>query len=207
MSTRDRLLQATRQLAAERGAAKLTTKTVAQRAGVSEATLFKYFPSKDDLLLAVVREQLPAVHEATAVDQAGTGTVQGRLEHIAHAALDYYAALIPLSSLILADTRLLARQRTLWEGLPGPRGPFENVAAYVRAEQRLGRIDPDRDPLALASLLLGPCLQRTYLQTLLGTPLLPFEEDNFVERLVATLLTGAAPAAVPSRPLSVEGRE
>jgi AcrR family transcriptional regulator len=206
MATRDRLLDATRQLAAEWGAAKLTTKTVAQAAGVSEATLFKHFPTKDDLLLAVVREHVPAFHAATAVEQAGTGPLHERLEQIARAALAHYAALIPLSSLVLADAHLLARQRPFWDGLPGPRGPYENVAAYLRAEQRLGRVSPDRDPLALASLLLGPCFQWAYLTALLGAPPLPMDEDHFVRQLVANLLAGAAPAEGESGPRSEKER-
>lgn len=198
MPTRDRLLDATRRLAADRGSARLTTKTVAQAAGVSEATLFKYFPTKDDLLLAVVREHVPAFHAATSLDQAGTGTFAERLEEIARAALSHYTALLPLSSLVLADAQLLARQRPFWEGQPGPRGPYQNVAAYLRAEQQVGRIAADQDPLVLAALLLGPCFQRAYLTALLGTSPLPLDEEQFAHQIAASLLAGAAPRERPT---------
>jgi AcrR family transcriptional regulator len=199
MSTRERLLHAARRLATERGAARLTTRAMAEAAGVSEATLFKHFPTKDDLLLAVVREHLPAFQAATSVEQAGTGTIQERLELIARAALAHYAAMIPLSSLVLADTGLLERQRPFWEGTPGPRGPYEHVAAYLRAEQRLGRIAPDRDPLILAVLLLGPCFQWAYLKLLLGAPPLPVDEGYYIQQVVAALLEGASPSNRPPR--------
>jgi AcrR family transcriptional regulator len=205
MGTRDRLLSATHQLAAERGAARLTTKTIAEAAGVSEATLFKYFPTKDDLVLAVVREHLPAFHAATAVEQAGNGTLHERLAEVARAAIAHYAAMIPLSTLVIADAQLLARQRPFWEGTPGPRGPFENVSTYLRAEQKIGRIAADRDPLALAALLVGACFQWAYLKGLLGTPPLPIGEDEYVQRLADALLAGAAPFNEGSRNSAEEG--
>ncbi len=195
--TRQRLLVAARQLALERGAARLTTKTIAYAAGVTEATLFKYFPTKDDLLLAVVREHLPAFRAATAAEQAGTRTVQEHLEAVAHAALDYYRALVPLSALVLSDARLLDQQRTALAGTPGPRGAYEHVAEYLAAEQRLDRIHTDRDPLTLAALLLGPCFQWASLCLLLGAPPLPLDEQQFVRQLVGTFLGGAAPSPPP----------
>jgi AcrR family transcriptional regulator len=204
LSTRQRLLGATYQLALERGAARLTTKAVAHAAGVTEATLFKYFPTKDDLLLAVVRERLPAFKATTAIEQAGTRTVQWHLQAIAHAALDYYRALVPLSALILANAHLLERQRTVLSGTPGPRAAYEHVATYLAAEQRLGRIHPDRDALALAALLLGPCFQWASLCLLLGAPPLPLGEPQFVQRLVRTLLDGAAPVPT-ARPAAARG--
>lgn len=55
--TRERLLDAARDLLARRGAAG-TIEEIAERADVSRATFFNYFPTKDDLLTALYRRHM-----------------------------------------------------------------------------------------------------------------------------------------------------
>ncbi|NIC43067.1 TetR/AcrR family transcriptional regulator [Aquabacterium sp. A08] len=61
------LLDAALDLFVEHGYAATRVEAVAQRAGVSKGTLFRYFPSKEDLFKAVVRQHLagriPEWHE------------------------------------------------------------------------------------------------------------------------------------------------
>ena len=52
-ASRDAILAATRQAIAERGPEKLTMSAVANTAGVSRPTLYRWFPTKDDLLAAI----------------------------------------------------------------------------------------------------------------------------------------------------------
>lgn len=59
--TRLRLLDATRHLFAERGAAGATIEDIADLAGVSRATVFNYFPSKDDLIVALHASHMDAL--------------------------------------------------------------------------------------------------------------------------------------------------
>jgi AcrR family transcriptional regulator len=49
IATRHAILDATSQLARDRGITKITTRDVAQRAGVSTGTLYQYFPSRESL--------------------------------------------------------------------------------------------------------------------------------------------------------------
>lgn len=55
--TRDRILDAAAAVFGELGARGATTRRIAAAAGVNEVTLFRYFPSKHDLLLAAVRRR------------------------------------------------------------------------------------------------------------------------------------------------------
>jgi TetR/AcrR family transcriptional regulator len=58
------LLAAALDLFVEKGFAATRSEEVAQRAGVSKGTLFLYFPTKEDLFKAVVRENISSkVHE------------------------------------------------------------------------------------------------------------------------------------------------
>ena len=52
-TSRDAILTAARQAVAERGPDKLTMSAVATAAGVSRPTLYRWFPTKDDLLAAI----------------------------------------------------------------------------------------------------------------------------------------------------------
>jgi AcrR family transcriptional regulator len=56
---RDRIIAAAVEVFAERGL-EASTAEIAQRAGVGEATLFRRFPSKDDLIIAIVETQMGA---------------------------------------------------------------------------------------------------------------------------------------------------
>jgi AcrR family transcriptional regulator len=52
-TSRDAILAATREAVAARGPDKLTMSAVANAAGVSRPTLYRWFPTKDDLLSAI----------------------------------------------------------------------------------------------------------------------------------------------------------
>ena len=65
--------------------------------------------------------------------------------------------ILPLELAIAADPELAAHRRQVMAaaGPSLPPGPPEAVAAYLLAEQELGRIRGDIDPREAASLLLG----------------------------------------------------
>lgn len=69
------LLDAALDLFVEKGFAATRSEEVAARAGVSKGTLFLYFPSKEELFMAVVRENIVGrVNEGMAELQAFTGS-------------------------------------------------------------------------------------------------------------------------------------
>jgi len=59
---RERIIAAATAVFAERGL-EASTADIAHRAGVGEATLFRRFPTKDDLIIAIVQTQLEEVIE------------------------------------------------------------------------------------------------------------------------------------------------
>src|SRR5258705_7646997 len=56
---RIRILDAAHELMLTIGLARATTKEIAKAAGCSEAALYKYFPSKEELFVSVLKERLP----------------------------------------------------------------------------------------------------------------------------------------------------
>ena len=197
MATRDRILDAAAQVMRTAGLARATTREIAAVAGLSEAALYKHFRDKEDLILAVVHERLPAfvplLHDLPA--RVGQEAVEATLTAVAHAALAYYAELVPMLAGLFAEPRLLAGHR---DGLRargvGPHLAVPAVAAYLRAEQVLGRVAAAADPAAAAALLLGACFQRAFLLHVVGEDVLG-PAPAFPDDLAATLLRGLAPSA------------
>lgn len=166
MGTRDVILDAAAKVMAERGLANVTTRQIAQEAGFTEAALYKHFTNKADLLVAVMRERSPGFTLLIqALDgRAGTGTLAGNLTAVARAAITFYGEGFPMLAAMFADpATLTAHKEELRQRGAGPHKANEAVAAYLRAEQDLGRLRPEADADAAAGLLLGACFQYAFL--------------------------------------------
>ncbi len=171
MGTRDVILDAAAHVMHSRGLAYATTKEIARAAGYSEATLYKHFKDKSELLVAVLRERssgfvplMKALH-----DRAGEATVLETLAEVALAAIAWYEHGFPMLASVFSDPKILASHR---EGLrrqgAGPHKANEAVAAYLGAEQRLSRVRAEADVDAAAGLLLGACFQYAFLSHMSG---------------------------------------
>lgn len=100
MSTRERILDAAAEVLRAQGVAQTTTKQIARVAGCSEALLYKHFHDKEEILLHVLRERMPAF-PTTAVP--GEGTVTENLTATAHQALRFYRDAFPMFASLLAQ--------------------------------------------------------------------------------------------------------
>src|SRR5215207_5140215 len=173
-----------------KGLVRATTKEIARAAGLSEGTLYNHFTNKEELFLCTLNE-LPSGFVSLIRglrERAGTETVQSLLDQVARSALDFYGEAIPMGASFFADPLLLARHRELLQQRgAGPQRANEAVAAYLRAEQRLGRVRGDADPDAAAYMLLGAIYQYVYWQQFLGRPQQPEADNQFVEGLLNTL--------------------
>jgi AcrR family transcriptional regulator len=173
------------------GLARATTKRIASAAGYSEATLYKHFSSKVELFLAVLDERLPGlVGLLTRLpNEAGQGVVAERLEEVATEATRFYERVFPMLASLFADPAVLARYRQSLTAVgAGPQQANEALAAYLRVERELGRVDASIDPEAGAAMLLGACIQRAFFSALSGTPISAVERTRFAANLVTCLL-------------------
>ena len=79
------LLAAALELFVEKGFAATRSEEIAARAGVSKGTLYLYYPSKEDLLKAVISEQFLAhIAEGQQIIEAFTGTSGELLDNLIH---------------------------------------------------------------------------------------------------------------------------
>lgn len=195
MDTRQHILDTAERILQERGLARVTTRDITRAAGLADGTLYVHFPHKEDLFLAILQQHLPAFVPTVQPEQAGTRPLRASLKEIALAAVRYYRELIPLTASLFADPALLARHQTWMAAHGGPERIYERVAAYLAAEQRLGRIQQHYQPLALAAALLGPCFQYAFLHGFLGTEPLAQPAEAFVSSMLQPLIAGCATEA------------
>ena len=179
---RERIVEAAARVIRERGLAGARTRAIAEAAGCAEGSIYRYFPTKVDVLLAAVRAQLAAPGEQLRhlPAAAGSATVEENLLAAARAALAFYGDLVPLADGVAADAELQAEQR----------GPLDAVASYLEAERRLGRVRSDADPALAARLLLDGCLGESFLDALTGSAQSPAERERYARELVAAVAAG-----------------
>jgi AcrR family transcriptional regulator len=189
--TRERILDAAAQVMETLGLARATTKQIATAAGYSEATLYKHFGDKSELLLAVLGERLPALVGLLSrlPEEAGQDEVAERLQEVVSQAIRFYERAFPILASLFAEPALLARYRQELAAVgAGPHKANQALAAYLRAERELGRIDLSVDPEAGAAMLLGACFQHAFLGAFSGQPTPAAERARFAASLVTTLL-------------------
>lgn len=203
--TRERLLDATERIIREQGIMAVTTKDIAREAGFAEGTLYRHFQDKTDLLLAVMAERisghfLELIQELPA--RAGTGSVAANLEELVAAAVAFFSHTMPLTVATGADPALAARHYTRLRELgAGPEVARANVAVYVAAEQRLGRVRAEVSPEAAATILLGVAYNNVEVRYVAGEAASIMPEERFAHEVVQTLLLGLGtrPAAQTRR--------
>lgn len=82
LRTREAILNAARECLGEGGIAGTTMDQIAQQADVARATLFNYFPSKGDIVAALVDDLDEAFYGMIATLRQKPMTVAQRLEHL-----------------------------------------------------------------------------------------------------------------------------
>ncbi|MGN6869254.1 MAG: TetR/AcrR family transcriptional regulator [Solirubrobacteraceae bacterium] len=152
--TRERLLASARELIETGGYGSASVVAIAERTGVAAATLYRHFPSKEELFIEVFRDVCGGEERAmrAAADEAGPGAV-ARLE----AVLGTFAR------------RALQNPRLAWALLAEPVDPLVDaerleyreryaslIATELRAAIDAGEI-PSQDVSFTAAALVGGC--------------------------------------------------
>lgn len=189
----NRLIAAAERVLRRDGPAGVSARTVAKEAECAIGVLYKHFEDLDDLLAAVVVDWFGGIAAALGglAGRAGTDTVAANLIEggrlFAGSPALAVVALIQTRPGIM--TRLLAALEAGRPGLPAIEHAF---AAYLEAEQKLGRVDPAADPRAVAVTLVGALHHAAVYPTLTGGPDDPAAREAMVVQAVNSLLRGLA---------------
>ena len=190
--TRQLILDGAKKVVREKGLAGATTREIARTVGVADGTLYVHFADRVELFLALLRQSLPPMTGPLRELEylAGRGTVRGNLKTVVRGALGFMQEIVPLAASLFAEPELLrAHQEELQRRNEGPHISMAAVENYIRAEQRLGRVDKRVNPKIVYVLLFGACLHRVFISHFLGHPIGPSDEV-FVKQVVAATMNG-----------------
>ena len=190
--TRQLILDGAKKVVREKGLAGATTREIARAVGVADGTLYVHFADRVELFLALLRQSLPPMTGPLRELEylAGRGTVRRNLEGVVRGALAFMEEIVPLAASLFAEPELLrAHQEELRLRNEGPHISMAAVESYIRAEQRLGRVDKRVNPKIVYVLLFGACLHRVFISHFLGHSVGP-SDDVFVKQVVVATMNG-----------------
>jgi len=186
------------QLFAEHGYVGTTTDMVVAQTGGSKATLYKHFPTKEDLVTGLMDRVADTVSRDRDDPAASTVPLAEELAHIARSACEgvWSPEAAAVLRLCLGEYgRFPELARTVWT--VGPTRTYANFHAFVGERQRRGEIIVD-DPQIAAEQFLGGLVGHLQLKIAFGMtdPPSPEEVDARIDSAVRTFL---ARYAVPPR--------
>jgi AcrR family transcriptional regulator len=149
------IIEAARALASENGLAAVQIMPVAERAGIAAGTVYRYFPSKDDLVAALVGAT--AEREIAAIRRAAAAA-PGALSGLAAAIITFAAGTLRTRRLAWA---MLAEAPEC--GTDGGRFAFrraigDEFETLIRAAIAAGHL-PDQSPAAMATAVIGATVE------------------------------------------------
>ncbi|WP_026343674.1 TetR/AcrR family transcriptional regulator [Nocardia sp. BMG111209] len=153
MSTRDRLVDSTRELLWERGYVGTSPKTIQQRAGAGQGSMYHHFAGKEDLAVEAIRKTAAEMRASVETQLSAPGTAVERLAGY----LRRERAVLrgcPIGGLT-QDPEVMAT--------PALRAPVEETLGWLRdrlADEihrglACGELRPPLDPAATAAALVA----------------------------------------------------
>lgn len=159
---RDLIVQVTEHAIFEFGMARVTTRRISISAGIAEGTIFRYFKTKDELVLAAFKRRHANRAEILDTFAHLDGTVLENITRATEAALRYYEGILWAAIAAMADTSLLPHFRE-WVLEHTLVGELSNaVECYVDHERSRGLIRPSVEPPIVSEFVLGGCLRHIF---------------------------------------------
>ena len=165
---REEILKATLDLLRERGIARLTTRAVAERAGVSEGSIFYHFVDRPGLLKAVFESSLDGMKNLTSATYA-SDDVRATLEAFTGVVADFLDSGLDVLIAAQSDTDLREVVISfLAENDYGPHRGIGGMGHYFAQQQEAGTIRSDIDPKVISYLVISDAFQRAAQPKLFG---------------------------------------
>ncbi len=172
------VLEAAGKLFLEQGYAAVSMDAVAREAGVSKATLYAHFASKEALFGAVVSKRCSVMAETLELARVHDAPLEMALRRVGRHILGFL-----LSPPVLTMLRIAVAESQRFPDLArayyaaGPLAGHERLAAWMAEEQRRGRLRADADPRQAAEHLIAMLRGTVLLRGALGIPPAPTEAE------------------------------
>lgn len=152
--SKEAIIAATVVLLREKGIANVTSREVAARAGVSDASVYYHFGDRNGLLKAVFEH---SVKPLQFMEQIGEEPLDRRavLEAAVQSLDHFFIDVLPVLHAAQSDAELgTVLSEYIDENDLGPHRGVQALGAYLRSEQKAGRVNPRIDPEAVALLVI-----------------------------------------------------
>jgi AcrR family transcriptional regulator len=189
------ILAAAREVFLERGI-QATTAEVAERAGVSEGTVFKRFRSKVDLFRAAMNDHLgEALWLRLLAERVGKGDLRENLFEAGMSIIAFFRNLLPFMMMAWSNPGPDGLPAFLSAPNPPPLQALKKLSGFFEAEMRAGRIRR-HDPEVVARSFIGPLQNYVFFEIVHRAQAeLPLAQETFVRGLVNLLWSGLEPGA------------
>jgi AcrR family transcriptional regulator len=215
---REYLIATAARLIAQRGTGALTVREIAREAQVADGVLYNYFEDKEDLLANALLAHVASVMGSAPplLPEPGTGTVADNLRRFIDGGLEVLIRVTPAFAGLVTQPKVLIRfhamvggnaafgaeppeaQPASAEDAAGAgehgRGLPDILSAYLRAEQRLGRVAAAADIDAVVILIVGAIHGQVLPQLIFSPPGSTITvSPDVAGRLAVTILAGIEP--------------
>lgn len=189
--TKQRILEATVKTIAENGYASTTTKEIAQDAGISEGTIFKYYGTKSKLLEEIVEDLTQEFHDYSVnqalpelIDQNGDASTRHLIGSLMEERAEFFRERKAATKVILQEMMVnKSVAKTFKEGIWGE---MERVTdAIFEKGKRAGEL-VDTDNRILRRVVLGTFFFRIIFEEILGVN----SGENQIEKTLDLLFAG-----------------
>lgn len=182
-ATRTRILAAAREIFERKGSRGTTTREVAERAGVNEATLFRHFGTKQALLQAM-RVESCGVEAFRDVLSALPGDPAADLRLIARHSIERMQGVRAMMCVSLAEEAAGTDDAPEWRG---PSQIMDELVAYFTARIAAGQMRGD-------ALVLARCFLGTFFSYVVGRKIWgsgAIADPAAIDAIVDVFLNGA----------------
>ena len=189
-----KILTAAAELFGERGYKGTTTRALAERAGVNEVTIFRYFGNKQGVLKAL-GTSWASNFAGLAVDElSGTGDTASTLVRLAQIETAW-ARQSGAVAMRLALDRKTSPEVAEAMGEGGPEDNFMGLVAYLAKQQAAGDLRADLDPRVMAEVFFALTSSLAMSRQLLSDGRITYDmpEEEVGRQVLELYLTGVGP--------------
>lgn len=157
---REAIVEAALEILREEGIANLTSREVAARAGVSDASVYYHFGDRAGLLQAVFAQGMKPLKFMAGLDLEELDPAE--VVAAASAALEqFFDDVVPVFHAAQADPELRAALAAFVAAKElGPHKGVKLLGSYLRAQQKAGRVRADADVDAIALIIIDCAFAR-----------------------------------------------
>lgn len=150
LAREDAIVSAVNRLLAEKGFEAMTVDEVAAEVGIAKASLYKHFPSKEDLAAAAMVRVMNRARAFLDELEAGSAADDplGRLKAVARWTMEVQLA-GEMPSLPSENSTLRAALTTNKEYVDGLMDVSDRIGAWITAAQANGSLNPQLPPIAV----------------------------------------------------------